>query len=153
MKSLSPVCKLAVCIAAVLLLPAAAARAADHPADHPNITPGSWETTVTSDMPNMPARPPMTTTHCVKAEDVKDSHAFAEAMQQRSGKCTLADFKFDGGKLSYNWSCESGNAGSTEFVFSGNAYEGTTKVNVIAHGNRGPMTITQHIKARRVGDC
>jgi Protein of unknown function (DUF3617) len=149
MRKVAQVCQLAVCIAAVLLPPLAAANAADHP----DITPGSWETTVTSEIPNMPPRPPMTTTHCVKAEDVKDSRSFAETMQQRSGKCALSDFKFDGGKLSYNWSCEGGNAGSTEFVFSGTSYEGTTKVNLAAHGNRGPMSITQHIKARRVGDC
>jgi hypothetical protein len=156
MKSVSQVWRLAVCCAAALL-PAVTAATAASPAaaagDRPNLTPGNWEMTITSDIPNMPSRPAMTTTHCVKADDVKDTHTFAAAMQQRNGKCVPSDFKFDGGKLSYTWACDGGESGSTEFLFAGATYEGTTKVNMPAHGNRAAMSITQHIKAKRVGDC
>jgi hypothetical protein len=142
----------ALCAAAVLLAATAAANAADHI----NIAPGNWEIVSSMEMPNMPSmaqRPPMTLTHCVKPEDLGNSHTFAEKMQQRNGKCTFSDFKFDGDKMSYSFACENGGSGSAEFTFAGTSYEATTKITVPATDKHQGMTMISHAKARRVGDC
>jgi Protein of unknown function (DUF3617) len=139
----------ALCAAAVLLATTAAANAADPV----HVTPGNWEIASSIEMPNMPPRPPMTMTHCVKPEDVTDSHTFAERMQQRNGKCTFSDFKVGGDKMSYSFTCENAASGTSEVVFAGASYEATTKVTVGANGNRPAMTMISHVKARRVGDC
>ncbi len=139
------------CASALLAVTLAGATAAAE--DHPNVQPGSWQTTVTMEMPGMPAGiPPRTSTHCLKADQVKDNYSFADAMQSHGkDKCKVEDLKLDGGKLTYRFTCEDGTNGSTELVFGGDSYEGTTKATVAGHGQ--PMTMIQHLKAKRVGDC
>ena len=129
-----------------------AGRAADA-ADHPNLQPGNWETSMTMEMAGMPSRPPMTVTHCIKPDQIKDNQSLAERMQTNSkSKCKVSDVKFEGDKLSYSFTCDSGASGTSELVFGGTTYEGTTKVTVPGRGN-GPMTMTQHFKSKRIGDC
>jgi hypothetical protein len=131
----------------------AAGRAA-YAADHPNLQPGKWETSLTMDMPGMPARPAITTTHCVKPDEVKDNQSVAERMQANSkGKCKVSDVKFEGDKLSYSFTCDTGASGTTELVFGGTTYEGTTKISISGRGNAPAMSMTQHFKSKRLGDC
>jgi Protein of unknown function (DUF3617) len=153
MKRVGRICKLALCAVAVV----AASSAIAHAADRPNITPGNWEITITMEMPGMPTMPAMTSTHCVKADHVKDGQSFAAQMaqmgQKRNGKCSVSDLKFDGAHLLYSYSCENGASGTTELAFSGTTYEGTSKTNMPAKDNHDAMTIVQHYKAKRIGDC
>ncbi len=138
-------------VSAVLLASGAAGRAASA-ADHPNLQPGNWETTMTMEMAGMPPRP-MTTTHCIKADEVKDNQSIAERIQANPrSKCKVSDVKFEGDKLSYSFACDSGASGSAELTFGGTTYEGVTKISVPGHGG-GPMTMTQRFKSKRVGDC
>jgi len=140
------------CASAMLAATLAGGRAANA-ADHPNLQPGSWEISISMEMAGLPPRPPMTTTSCIKPEQVKDHESFAESMQKRgSGKCKISDLKFESDKLSYGFACEGGGSGSTELSFAGTSYEGTTKITVTGRGN-APMSMTQHIKGKRVGDC
>ncbi|MBV8202436.1 MAG: DUF3617 family protein [Acidobacteria bacterium] len=149
--------KTLLCATAILGAAAASSRAAGA-ADHPNLQPGNWETTVNMEMSGMPAgmpaRPPMTFTHCIKPDEIKDNQSLAEKMQSNGkSKCKVSDIKFDNDKLSYSFACESGASGSTELVFGGTTYEGTTKMSVPGHHGNGPMTMTQHFKSKRLGDC
>jgi len=143
--------------AIIAALAVGAATGTANAADHPNLQPGSWETSMTMEMAGMPAgmpaRPPITTTHCIKADQIKDNQSLADSMQTNSkSKCKVTDVKFESDKLSYSFTCDSGASGTSELVFGGTTYEGTTKISVPGHGN-GPMTMTQHFKSKRVGDC
>jgi Protein of unknown function (DUF3617) len=153
MRQAAPTLKTLLCASAILGGVLAGGRAASA-ADHPNVQPGNWEITISMEMPGMPARPAMTNTHCIKPDQVKDSQSFADSMQERTRdrKCKFSDFKLESDKLSYSFTCESGATGTSELVFGGTTYEGTTKITVPGRGN-GPMTMTQHFKAKRVGDC
>ncbi|HLX06864.1 MAG TPA: DUF3617 family protein [Thermoanaerobaculia bacterium] len=149
--------KLLVCVLAVAGIALAAGRTAaaenGAAADHPNLKPGSWEITTAMEMEGMPPRPGFTNTICIKPDQIKDSHAFAETQQgQRGGKCKVSDLKFEGDKLSYSFACEHG-SGTTELAFGGTTYEGTIKITASGRGNSAPMTIIQHVKAKRTGDC
>jgi hypothetical protein len=141
-------------IGVMALIGAMAAGRAAYAADHPNLQPGKWETSLTMDMPGMPARPAITTTHCVKPDEVKDNQSVAERMQANSkGKCKVSDVKFEGDKLSYSFTCDTGASGTTELVFGGTTYEGTTKIAISGRGNAPAMSMTQHFKSKRLGDC
>ncbi len=148
--------KILVCALAVAGIALAAGRAAaaenGAAANHPNLKPGSWEISTTMEMTGMPPRPAFTNTVCVKPDQIKDSHAFAQTIQQRNDKCKVSDLKVDGDKLSYGFACEHG-SGTTELTFGGTTYEGTIKITTSGRGNNGPMTIIQHVKAKRTGDC
>jgi hypothetical protein len=54
--------------------------------------------------------------------------------------------------MAWTFECQSGGSGTSEFTFSGDSYEGVTKIK-INKGPSGPMNMIQHIKAKRVGDC
>lgn len=152
MSQSTPTLKALLCATAILGAVLAGGRAANA-ADHPNVQPGNWEITVSMEIAGMPPRPAMTSSHCVKPDQVKDSQSFADSMQERNrGKCKVSDLEFESDKLSYSFACDSGTTGTSEIVFAGTTYEGTNKMTVPGHGN-GPMTITQHIKAKRIGDC
>jgi hypothetical protein len=144
--------KTLLCASAILAAAGAAGRTASA-ADHPNLQPGNWETSTTMEIAGMPPRPASTITHCIKPDQIKDNQSLAESMQTNAkSKCKVSDIKFEGDKLSYSFACDSGATGSAELVFGGTTYEGTTKISVPGHGN-GPMTMTQHFKSKRVGDC
>jgi len=109
--------------------------------------------TSSMEMPGMPMPPARPITHCIKPDEIKDNQSFADSMLARNkGKCKISDVKFEGDKLSYSFACDGGASGTSEIVFGGTTYEGTTKMTVPGHGN-GPMTMTNHFKAKRVGDC
>jgi hypothetical protein len=152
MSQAAPSFKTLLCASALLGAVLAGGRAADA-ADHPNIQPGNWEITTSMEIAGMPPRPAMTNSHCIKPDHLRDSQSFADSIQEsKRGKCKVSDLKLESDKLSYSIACESGATGTSELVFAGTSYEGTNKMTVPGHGN-GPMTITQHIKAKRIGDC
>jgi len=152
MSQTTPTLEVLLCATAILAAVLAGGRAANA-ADHPNVQPGNWEITVSMEMPGMPPRPAMTSNRCIKPDHVKDSQSFADSMQERNrGKCKVSDLKLESDKLSYSFACDSGATGTSEILFGGTTYEGTNKMTVPGHGN-GPMTITQHIKGKRIGDC
>lgn len=143
--------KTLLCAAAIIA--AISAAGAAYAADHPNLQPGNWETSMTMEMAGMPPRPAITTTHCIKPDQIKDNQSLAESMQTNAkSKCKVSDVKFEADKLSYSFACDSGASGTSELIFGGTTYEGTTKISVPGRG-AGPMTMTQHFKSKRLGDC
>ena len=134
---------------------ASASTSAAAAADRPDFQAGKWEITVNMQMEGMPfAMPnkPVTTTHCVKPEDIKDTQSIAEGNLEKKKKCKIADLKQDGNKVTYSFTCEGGANGTAEVVYQGTSYEGTTVMNIGA-GPNGPMKMTQRFKGKRLGDC
>jgi len=107
--------------------------------------PGKWQTTVTMEMPGMPAMQPMTFTNCVTKEQ-------AENPQPPKGKdenCTVTDYKLDGSTVTWSIKC-SGKmeaTGEGKMTFSGDTYDGTT------HMKMNDMEMTQHFTGKYLGDC
>ncbi|HVT59709.1 MAG TPA: DUF3617 family protein [Thermoanaerobaculia bacterium] len=97
--------------------------------------------------------PPIKVTHCIKADQYKDTQSFADDAQKRNGKCKISDVKHEGDKVSWSYACESGPSGSSEYAFSGTSYEGTNTASVPGSAKHGAMKMTQHIKGKRLGDC
>jgi hypothetical protein len=123
--------------------------------DKPNMQPGNWEITISMEMEGMPvnlSKKPLTSSHCIKPEDVKDFHTIAENNQPRDKKCKVGDLKRDGDKVTYSFTCEGGASGTSEVIYKGTTYEGTTVMNVGA-GPQGAMRMTQRFKGKRLGDC
>ena len=156
LKPLRPLKMAALLVTGALLALAATAAGGDAAgsgsAERPNMTPGQWEITVVMEMEGMPPRPPITSTQCIKPEEIKDARSFAGTVQRRGGKCTIGDLKLTGGKLSYTFSCEHGATGETEVSFAGTSYEATTKMTSPGRGS-GPLKLQQHTTAKRTGDC
>jgi hypothetical protein len=114
---------------------------------------GRWEVKMEMDMPGMPANmPPMTTTQCITPDDAKDPQ---KAMPQGGGgrgnpaDCKVTDYKVEGNKVSWSMKCEGAQpfSGTSEFVYSGDTYTGTMKMD----GGRGAMTMKY--TGKRLGDC
>ncbi len=153
----------AAAVAAVLLSSFALHGAAGAPAGgtgaagaggaaRPNFTPGQWEITVVLETQGIPPRPPITSTQCITAGESKDARSLADTLQRRSGKCTVGDLKLAGGSLSYSFKCDRGATGTTEISLAGTSYQATTRMTSPGRGS-GTLKLSQHVTARRLGDC
>lgn len=135
-------------IAITLSLAAATASAA------PTIDEGLWEITSRMEMVGMPemARRPMTFTHCYTKKDVEDARNLA---QDKNSACKMTNYRLSGNKASWEIQCagERPMTGKGEMTFSRNSYQGVTKLsgNIGARGE--PAEMTQHISAKRLGEC
>lgn len=140
--------------AALTVAPHIAAAGMD---DHPNIHAGNWEMTMKTEFEGMPAMPggmpSATIKRCVKASDTQSNKSFAELMSQHGGQCSYSDFKGDASKISYSFTCKDGLAGDTEILFGGDTYEVTTHALVPPRSKQPARKMTQHMTAKRIGDC
>ena len=116
---------------------------------------GKWEVTSSTEIEGMAHRvPPMTFTHCVKPEDVKDPHKMIQQSQQQRDNCEMKDVKVEGNKVTWSVECHGKNAvkGTGTMVYGSGTYEGTIEMEM-SGSERGPMKMTTHLKGRRLGDC
>jgi hypothetical protein len=116
----------------------------------PNMREGKWEITTTTEMPGLPvAMPGVTYTHCLTNKDM------VPQKQEKNQDCKITDTKISGNTVTWVMKC-SGKDGPMESVgkitYSGDTFEGsfTTTIN---DPSQGKMTITNHMKGRRIGDC
>ena len=119
------------------------------------LKPGLWEITTTMDMPAMPvAMPPRTHTQCITAKDVQDPKKVVPPSSGKDQDCTMKDYNASGDKVTWSVECQGKRAGrgTGEMVLKGDSYEGTVKMTA-SDPRRGEMTMTQHIKGKRLGDC
>jgi Protein of unknown function (DUF3617) len=114
---------------------------------------GLWEVKMEMEMPGMPTRmPPMTTTECITPEQAKDPQKAVP--QGRGGRgnqdCKVSDYKQAGNKITWSMKCEGENpmTGTGEFVYAGDTYTGTMKME---SGGRGAMTMKY--SGKRLGEC
>lgn len=120
-----------------------------------HLKPGKYEVTVKMEMPGSPVAIPETrSSFCVTPKDAEDDKSLAQRSQREGSDCKVTDWKMDGNKSSWTMECTGKQKmkGSGEMVFSTDGYESTMKMH-IEEAKRGPMDMTQHMKAKRVGDC
>jgi hypothetical protein len=116
-----------------------------------NLHPGKWEMSTTVDVQGSTTgmeKAPVTS-RCIKAEDVKDPDAMAQA-QQKDKRCTTTIVSATSERVAWTYDCPTG-SGSADFTYSGDSYEQIFQFT--AHAKDGDHKTTQHLKAHRVGDC
>jgi hypothetical protein len=112
---------------------------------------GQWEVKTEMDMPGMPMKmPAMTTTQCVTKEDADNPQKAAP--RGRGGdqdKCTVSDYKVDGGRVTWAMKCEGKEpmTGAGDLLYTTDAYTGTMKM------DRGGQVMTMKYSGKRLGDC
>lgn len=112
--------------------------------------PGLWEITTTMTMQGM-QMPGGTFKHCYTAKDIA---AGKQYNADDKSKCTIANLKTGGGKVSYDMACtiEGGKMNaSVKGTLSGTAYAFDQKMRMTPDHGMGEMNST--IQGRRIGDC
>jgi len=111
---------------------------------------GQWETTVQMQMANMPMQmPPMTTSRCVTADDIKDPNKSLPSGPDAKSSCKVSEYKTEGNKVTWKVACASPQkmSGIGELVYAGNSYTGAAKMSM----DMGEMTMKY--SGKRLGDC
>jgi hypothetical protein len=133
-------------IAPVLLVLAFAADAA---AQSP-MRPGRWEVTMQMEMAGMPMQmPPMKTTPCITAEQLKDPNGALPSGAANPNACKVSDQKTTSDSVSWKVACSGPEpmTGSGEMKFTGDTYVGVMKMTTA----KGEMTMKY--AGKRLGDC
>jgi hypothetical protein len=110
---------------------------------------GRWQVTIEMQMAGM-TMPPQTATQCITPEDANDPQ---KAMPQGgrgnpATDCKISNYKVDGNKVTWSMACARDKmSGSGEFLYSGDTYTGTMKMN--AEGQE----MTMKYSGKRLGDC
>jgi hypothetical protein len=111
--------------------------------------PGNWQVTMRMNMPGMGEMPPMTQTHCVTADMLKDPQG-AVPKGPEGGDCKISDYKFTASTATYKLTCTQPMAMTMngEMNYSGtDAYTGTMTMD--ANGQK----MTMAFDAKRTGEC
>jgi hypothetical protein len=111
---------------------------------------GQWEIKMEMQMAGM-TMPGQTVTQCITPDQAKDPQK-ALPPTGRGGRggddCKISDYKVDGNKVTWSMTCERQKmSGTGEFVYAGETYTGTMKMN--AQGQDMTMKMT----GKRLGDC
>ncbi len=119
-----------------------------------NAQAGMWEYRMETKMAGMPmAIPPQVFKRCLTAQDVaQNKHLTGE---QGKNPCTISNFKNNGNKVSFEFSCKS-EQGTMKGSSSGSATPTSinfeTRLQMIPPP-QGMSEMTQKIQAKRIGDC
>jgi hypothetical protein len=110
-----------------------------------NMQEGLWEITSEVKMPGM-SLPPTTHTQCIKKDDLVPQKT------QPGQECKITDVKISGNTVTYKMRCSGQGGdmtGTGEITYNGDRFAGTMKMNMPGQN----MTITTHMKGRRIGEC
>jgi hypothetical protein len=109
---------------------------------------GKWEVKLEMSMAGMNL-PAQTLTQCVTPQQAADpQRAIPPSGRGRGGPgdCKVSDYKVEGNKVSWTMACQQ-MTGAGEFVYAGDTYTGTMKMNT--QGQEMTMKYT----GKRIGDC
>jgi uncharacterized protein DUF3617 len=115
---------------------------------------GRWEVSMEMALPGAPQRmPPVTMTQSITPEEAKDPEkAMPQGASRGTGPntCKISDYKVAGNKVTWLMKCQGRETmnGSGEFVYSGDTYTGTIKMD-----RGGGQAMTLNYKGKRLGDC
>lgn len=115
-----------------------------------DMQPGLWEVTTSMKMQGMEL-PGAKFTHCYTAKDIASGKQYAP---DEASKCTIANMKVAGGKISYDMNCivEGGKmSASVKGTISPTAYTLDQRMRMTPDQGMGEMHST--LKGRRLGDC
>ncbi len=111
----------------------------------PNMQEGLWEITSKMEMPGMPMNmPPSTHTQCITDENLVPRGS------QESGECTITETNVKGDTVTWTMECDTpeGKTRATgKITYQGDTFKGTIKMTMQG------MEMTQHLSARRIGNC
>jgi hypothetical protein len=114
---------------------------------------GNWEVKMEMEMAGMPpGMPPFTSTQCITPEEANDPNKLTPQGRGRgrgNQDCKATDQKVEGNKVTWSMKCEGEMpmTGTGEFVYAGDTYTGTIKMDT----GRGAMTMKY--SGKRLGDC
>lgn len=117
-----------------------------------DMQPGLWEITTEMEMPGMPMKlPPQTVRHCYTAKELADSKNAVP--QSGDGNCQVKNYKIEGNTATWEIDCTGEGAmhGKASMTISPTSYTG--KMDAVMNNQGGDMTMTNHWRARRIGNC
>ncbi|MFO7686413.1 MAG: DUF3617 family protein [Desulfobacterales bacterium] len=111
----------------------------------PQMNPGNWEITTTTEMAGMP---PQTLTHtqCITNEDLVPMSGDANQ------ECQVTDVQMNGNTVSWKITCGGqggGMSGTGQVTYEGDRMHGTMQMTIAGYGTQVKNTLS----GRRVGDC
>jgi hypothetical protein len=113
--------------------------------------PGNWQVTMKMSIPGMKMEmPPMTMSHCVTADMVKDPQSAIPKGPNANNDCKVSDYKFTDNTASYKMVCTKPTPMTAvgEMKYSGtDAYTGTMTM------DSSGQKMTMSYDAKRLGDC
>jgi hypothetical protein len=113
--------------------------------------PGNWQVTMKMSIPGMKMdMPPITTSHCVTPEMVKDPQSAIPKGPNADNDCKVSDYKFTDNTASYKMVCTKPAPMTAvgEMKYSGtDAYTGTMTM------DSSGQKMTMSYDAKRLGDC
>jgi hypothetical protein len=111
--------------------------------------PGRWETTVQTEMANMPMKiPARTVTTCVTKEQAENGEKLVPKPGDNRGGCTYDSVKVDGNTISWKVTCEkSGLTGTGSLTYHGDSFDGSM------HMKMQDREVTVTYNGKRVGEC
>lgn len=118
----------------------------------PNMKPGLWELTMSTEMAGMPAaaQRPFTMQRCYRPGEMKDPRA---TIPQKNPNCQFSDWKESGHTVSWKISCTGKMplSGSGSVTYSGTSYSGSARLHMSHDGQ--PMELMHKYTGKRLGDC
>lgn len=121
----------------------------------PNVRPGLWETTITSNIPGMPmAPPPVTHQSCITHDDLTQDNLVPRD-KKTADQCSRMDHKVEGDTVTWVVECEQQGmktVGTGRITYVGDTYTGLIEM-TMQGGPGGSMKMTQQMQGRRIGDC
>ena len=107
---------------------------------------GKWQTTMQTEMANVPVKiPPYTTEVCVTPEQADKPEP---PKSPRATDCKFSDYKIEGNTVTWTMSCEKQKmTGDGKITYSADSYEG------LMHAKMGDMEVTTKYTGKRIGDC
>lgn len=115
---------------------------------------GLWQISVSMNVTGMSASGrPFTHNQCFTSQDVRDGRDILQVNPGHS-PCQFADYQHARGRVSWNVRCKGRPpaSGHVELIYGRDHYEGTITMSVTAP-QHGPMTVTERVRGRRVGNC
>jgi hypothetical protein len=102
-------------------------------------------------MPGVPNMPETTFKQCVTPGEANDPSKAMPPQGRGRGPsdCKVSDYKAEGNKVSWSMKCEGAQpmAGTGEFVYAGDTYDGTMKMDM------GGRSMEMKYRGKRLGDC
>jgi hypothetical protein len=118
----------------------------------PDMKPGLWELSMSTEMPGMPAaaQQPFKMQHCYRAGEMKDPRTI---VPQKNPNCMLSDVKESGNTVSWKISCtgKMPMTGAGRVTYSGTSYSGVARLTMNQGGRNQDML--QKYSGKRLGDC
>ena len=130
-------------ISAILLFSASAVFAGSDV----NMNEGLWEITSEVKMPGM-SMPPSTHTQCITKDDLVPQKGQSEQ------ECQVTDVQYKGNTVTWKVECSGQGGvmtGTGRITYNGDSFVGQIEITMPGQGMK--MTMTTHMKCRRIGDC